>query len=436
MFARALPIAVATLLLGGLAGCEKVDHENIDRWQHTSKGPAKLEKAVASDAIDPDLAAHAAANLLKRGDDRQVYAAFEAMAAGRRAQVIARLAPRMWDAARVENEHELPRGLQVAAKDALIRLHHWADEPTRQQIAGYLADWYCVASYEDRAKTGAIGGAVALRLVGAQAGKKLISVVNGVIAAPGQDRRKNRIGDELLLGLAVTGHPDAVKYALDIARMDRGDSTLATRALRALFKAYVEPDGFDAADREALVPNLAAIVDVARDDAIDSQAANDAVALIRAVGPPRCLAPLLALIGAPHRRAEFKLVAANNALKCGGPGAIADVVRALPDAGVYPRTEVDRRVSGEIARMSPRDQVQSAARGLLAEKSTVAKWVGIEALAAMKATEDAPRIAALAGSRERLVGYWGERAEGREDPTLGARARELVTQLGAPSDRR
>ena len=49
----------------------------------------------------------------------------------------------------------------------------------------------------------------------------------------------------------------------------------------------------------------------------------------------------------------------------------------------------------------------------------------------MKSTEDAPKIAALASRRERLVGYWGERGEGKSDPTLGQRAREISAQLGA-----
>src|SRR5262245_36662424 len=203
MFARALPITVTVALgvaLGlGALGCEKTDHESIDKWSHTSKGPAKLMRTVSDDAIDPDLSAHAAANLIKRDDDREVYAAFDAMAPARRAQVIARLAPRLWQTARVENERELPGKPQVAAKDALVRIHKWADDPTRQQIDGYLIDWYCVASYEDRARAGASQGSAVMRLVGPAAGKKLISVVNGVIAAPGQDKRKNRIGDELLL---------------------------------------------------------------------------------------------------------------------------------------------------------------------------------------------------------------------------------------------
>ena len=67
MSVRALSIATAvagTLALG--MGCEKVDHENIDKWSHTSKGPAKLLKAVGNDAVDADLSAHAAANLIKR----------------------------------------------------------------------------------------------------------------------------------------------------------------------------------------------------------------------------------------------------------------------------------------------------------------------------------------------------------------------------------
>lgn len=437
MLARALPIAVAAFTVGtacalalGAAGCEKLDHENIDRWSHTTKGPAKLLRAVTGDGADPDLSAHAAANLLRLDDDREVYAAFEAMPAARRADVIARLAPRMWSIARVERERELPGKPQLTAKDALVRLRAWADEPTRQQIDGYLIDWYCVASYEDRARAGVHTGASVMRLLGPPAGRKLIGVVNGVIAAPGQDRVKNRVGDQLLLGLAATGYPDAVKYVLDLARMDRGDPSLASRALSALDKAYVEPDGFEPADRAALAPNLPALVAIARDDRTPSRAADDAVALIRTVGPPRCLAPLLGMIGVPHRNSRFKFVVAQSALRCGGPGAVVDVVRALPDAGGYAQDEIDGAISGEIARMAPRDQALAAARALLGEPSTLARWVGIEALGAMKASDDAPRVAALSSHREPLVGYWGQRGEGKPDPTLGQRAREISAQLG------
>src|SRR5882762_9177788 len=124
---RVLLIAVLSLA----AGCERVDHDNLEKWTHTESGPGKLRKALANDALDADLSAHAAANLIRRGDDREVFAAFEAMTAGRRAEVAARLAPRLWDIARVENERDLPGSPQVAAKDALIRLLPSASDATR-----------------------------------------------------------------------------------------------------------------------------------------------------------------------------------------------------------------------------------------------------------------------------------------------------------------
>src|SRR6185295_1831195 len=167
------------------------------------------------------LSAHAAANLIKRGDDRDVYGVLEAMTPGRRSAVIAKLAPRLWEIARVENDKDLPGAPQVMAKDALVRTRKWADDATRSQIDGYLIDFYCVSSFEGRAKVGANLGATVMRLVGPPAARRLTSVVNGVIAQPGQDKVKNKIGDELLIGLAATASPDAVKYVLDIARMDR-----------------------------------------------------------------------------------------------------------------------------------------------------------------------------------------------------------------------
>jgi hypothetical protein len=136
------------------------------------------------------------------------------------------------------------------------------------------------------------------------------------------------------------------------------------------------------------------------------------------------------MVAAPHRNPRFKYVAANNALKCGGPKAIVEVIEALPDQGAYAKDQVNGAISGEIAKMSPRDQVLAAARTLLGDRSTVARWIGMETLTAMKSTEDAAAIAKLSTSRERLVGYWGERAEGKEDPTLGQRAQELAAELG------
>lgn len=433
MLVRVLMIAIVTL--GLAAGCEKTNHENIDKWMQTSKGPGKLEKTLADESLDADLSAHAAVNLVRIGMDAQVRAAFEKMSQPRRVQVIAKLAPRIWDLARIEREDALPGSGQIVAKDALIALRKHADAAQKQQIDGYLIDWYGVMSYEARAKVGATLGAQVMRMVGPAGGKKLISVLNGVIAAPGQETTKIRIGDELMLGMAASGNVDAVKYLLDVARMDRGDPTLPGRAMRALHKAYVDPGGeLELADPAALVENLDGLVTIAKDETLAGAPANDAIELIRAAGAPHCLEPLVSMVSLPHPDRRFRYTAAYAALLCGGPKAIPQIVGAFPDSGSYVGEELQGAVAGPIAKMSPPDQVKAALRDLLENGGKLGKWVAIEALAAMKSTEDAPRIAALVKSKERLSGYWGDQSgvaakDRKADPTLGQRAKELSDQL-------
>jgi len=429
MFARVLTILLVALSLFA-AGCEKTDHDTIDKWMRTEKGPGKLKKAVADESGDPELAAHAAANLVKMGQEAEVRAALDAMSPGRRTLVLAKLAPRLWDLARVEGEKKLPGASQIAAKDALVTIRKWADDTQKPQIDAYLTDWYGVESYEKRAGSGQYTGATVVRMIGPPLGKKLIGVVNGLIAAPGQEKSKYKINDELLIGLAASGSPEAVTKLLDVAKMDRGDTTLATRAMDALYTAYVDPNAlFDIQGPEALVPNLDAIVAMAKDDTQPGKVVNTSIDLIRAIGAPACFAPLISMVPVPHRQSRFKYVTANSALRCGGAKSIVQVVRALPDSGAYVKDELVGAIAGEIAKMTPRDQVLAALRELLHDKSTVARWTAIEALAAMKSVDDKPKIAALSGVRDRLVGYWGEDA-GKPDPTLGQRAKELADQMG------
>ncbi len=435
MFARVLLfVVVAGVALG--VGCEKTDHDNIEKWTHTKKGPDKLKKAFADESIDADLSAHAAINMIKTGADPDVRTGIEAMSPPRRAAVIGKLAPRLWEMARIEKETDLPGASQIIAKDALITIRKFADEPQKQQIDTYLVDWYAVESYEARAQVGSTLGAAVMRMVGPSAAKKLMGVANHVIVAPGQDKVKNRIGDELMLGMGATGSPEAVKYVIDIARMDRGDKTLSARATSQLFKAYVDPGGlFDMADPSGLVPNLDALISFAKDENMPGAAVNDVIGLIRAVGTPRCLEPLISMITYPHREPRFRYTTTYNALLCGGTKSVVEVVRALPDSGTYDKEDLVGAVAGVIAKMSPRDQVLGVARELLQDKGRVAKWVAIEALAAMKSTEDVSKIAALAGNSERLVGFWGDQGDKdpkdrKEDPTLGQRAKELADKLG------
>ncbi len=434
MLARLLLIAMVTSVIG-LAGCEKTDHENIDKWTRTQKGPGKLKKAVSDEGLDPDLSAHAAANMVRMGNDPEVREALDGMSAARRVQVIEKLAPRLWDVARVEKEDDLPGAPQITAKDALISLRKYASDAEKQQIDTYLIDWYATISYEGRAKVGAVLGAAVMRMVGAPGGKKLMTVANSTIAAPGQDKAKNRIGDELMLGLAASGNPEAVKYLLDIVKMDRGDETLSRRAMNALHTAYVNPAGlFDLADPAALGPNLDGMVAIAKDESMPGQVVNDAIELIRAVGSPACLAPLTAMIPYPHKESRFRYTVAYAAVHCGGTGAFVDVVKALPDSATYAMAELNGAVSGEIAKLSPRAKVAEGLRQLLDDNHRMTRWVAIEALTLMKSTEDAPKIAALSGAKDKLIGFWGDQSkkdpkDRKDDPTLGQRAQDLAGAL-------
>jgi hypothetical protein len=379
--------------------------------------------------------------MVRMGNDPEVREVLEQMSPARRVQLIEKLAPRLWDVARIEKEDDLPGAPQITAKDALIGLRKYASDAEKQQLDTYLIDWYATISYEGRAKVGAMLGAAVMRMVGPAGGKKLMAVANTVIAAPGQDKAKNRIGDELMLGLAASGNPDAVKYVLDIVKMDRGDQTLPKRAMNALHTAYVNPGGlFDLAEPTALVPNLDALVGIAKDENMAGQVVNDAIELISAAGSPACLPPLVAMIPYPHKDPRFRYAIAYAAIHCGGTKSFVEVVKALPDGGNYAKDDLNGAVSGEIAKLTPKATVLEGLRPLLDDKHRMTRWVAIEALTLMKSVEDAPKIAALSGVKDKLVGFWGDQSDKapkdrKEDPTLGQRAKDLadaLTHLEAP----
>lgn len=427
MFVRALTIAFTFLLAFAAVGCEKTDHDSIDKWMRTEKGPGKLKKALSNEGIDADLSAHAAANMILMSKESEVYAALDAMSPGRRVQVVGALIPRLWNVARINDEKQLPTPNQTAAKDALFTIRKYADDAQKQKIDEYLIDWYAVISYEKRATAG-IGGAKIIRTIGPAAGKKLSSILNQMIAMPGQEKVKIVISKQLLLGMAASGDPEAVKYILDLIPMDRGDKDLPKRAMDVLYIAFIDPgqEDFPLVGPEALVPNIEMLTAIAKDDRQPGKIVNDAVALIRATGQPHCYAPLLSMVGSPHNDERFKYVAAVNALICGGTKTIAEVVNALPETRPYIKEELQGSVVKQITGMTPAEKVKEQLRELLNSKDWVSRWTAIEALAAMKSTEDYPKIAAVASSKDKLVGYWGDNEEKKPDMTLGQRAKELA----------
>lgn len=425
-----LALASATM---SLAACEKTDHPTIEKWGNTQKGPEKLKKTFLDEGIDADLSAHAAAVMLRKGRESDVKAGLEAMSQGRKAAVAKALAPRLWEVARVEKEMDLPKGEQIAAKDHLFMLRKFGDAETQGVIDNYLLDFYAVGSYEGRAMGGGVIGARVIRSLGPMAAKKMISAANAVVAAP-----KNKIGPELLLALAATGSPEAVKYVLDVAKMDRGDPDLANRATDALHRAYIQNDSlFDVAPAEpALGPNVEQLAAIVKDDKMPAHSANNAVDLIRAIGAPACVKPLAEMIGYPHKEEAFIFMAVQNGLVCGGVKSIPDIIRVLPE-GTYDGDALRDSIVKPMVRLTPKAAVVTEVRALFGDKKLVVQWVAAEAVGELKSVEDAPKVAALTKDPRKLQGYWGDQsgvpvADRKADPTLGQRAKEILAKLDAP----
>jgi len=422
-------IVVACVLAVGCS--DKVSHDHLDEWMQTEKGPTKLRKAVSDTSIDADLSAHAVENLVIIRDDAAAREALASLSDARKAAVLPKLAPRLWKLARIEGELTAPTDLQIAGKDMLAEIRGQADPATQTTIDGYLLDWLTGGYYEGRSPAGRWTGAQIVRMIGPSAAPSMIKAANAVVGAPEQQGKRVRVGDELLLGLAVTGDPEAVKYVLDLTGLERGDATLPERAMDALYAAYVEPPPaqFERADKAALVPHVDALAGVVSSSGASNRMVNDAVALIGAVGAPSCIAPLVKMIGQPHSDRRYVWVGANNALRCGGPAAIREVARALPTGGRYEHEAMAGSVVDPIAKMAPKEQVVAAARELLADRSWVARWVGAEVLAKVGGAEDLSKIQALSRDRARLTGYWGEGSL-KNDPTLGQRVGELTKKGG------
>ncbi|MEO8554499.1 MAG: hypothetical protein ABI678_31200, partial [Kofleriaceae bacterium] len=142
MFVRALMIAIVSMVMFG--ACDKPTHENIEKWANTQKGPGKLQSAFKDEALEADLSAHAAAVLVKKGMDADVRTGLEQMTPARRTELVSKLAPRLWEVARVEGDNQQPNPTQVHAKDALVLARKFGDDKTKVMIDGYLTDWYAV----------------------------------------------------------------------------------------------------------------------------------------------------------------------------------------------------------------------------------------------------------------------------------------------------
>ncbi len=435
----ALRLAAALALLFVSACSEDVSHENLDRWRSTQKGPAKIGSAFNSDEVAPELRAHAAQNLIALDRFAEVRQRFETMPESVRHPIVAALAPRLWEDAKVDGEMTVPSDRQWAAKDALYEVRRFASEATRAEIDRYLVEWLAGGYYEGRATAGRVSGRMVVRAIGPSVAPKLLEAARSTVARPPDAKgSRARVGDELLVALAVSADPDAVGFLLQLVTGEKHDESLPHRAMGALITAFVDPVGLEPADPSALEPHIDALVAVTRSSEADGTMKNDAVSLLAAIGMPKCLPPFVEMITFPHSEKQFVWIGAQQGLRCGGADAVIPVAEALPRDLAYERGILEKYVWDEMTAISARASVASGARTLLASPSWVARITGVEVLGKLAipaaAADDAKKIRELAGDGTVLKGWWGkpknDPAVGRKpDPTLGQIASEVAKRL-------
>ncbi len=434
--------AMAAALLVALAGCEKVTHDKLDDWLSTRSGPEKLRKAVGDSDLDADLRAHAAQNLIRLGEEGAAFEAIEAASETSRKKIATKLAPRLWENARIDKPMAIPSPLQTTAKDGLYRLRALADEDTRAKIDGYLTDWLTGGWYDGRAESGVVPGEQIIRAIGPSSSPRMIAAIDRVIASPPDAQGATvKIGDKLLLGVAVSGSPESVGKLLDVIRsgqLARQDKGLPVRAMNALIIAYLAPEDFPAVEPGALAPHVATLSELARDENQPATIIQGAIDLVQKAGMPACLDPLVGMVTHPHANPRYRWIAAQRALDCGKLDALIPVVEAFPVNADTARDDLEGTVWERATQMGSRKQVGERARTLLSSDSWVARVTGAEVLARLadpaSAAADAALVRNLAGDRTPLRGWWGDQedlpaAKRKKVPTLGEVAAGAASRL-------
>ena len=430
--------ALVLVTLGALAGCDKVDHDNIDKWVETENGAEKLKKALRSSDHDADLRAHAAENLIlhPEGQFVDVKDAFENMEEAEQQKVMEQLVPRLWEKATSGPDDPMKVSqTNIQSKDAMFELRQYAGDKTRAKIDEYLIEWLS-RFYEGRAQTGRVSGRTIVREIGKSSAPKLLQIARAMLVKPpGSEGERLKVGDELLVGLAWTGDPEAAGLLMDMVSKDYKDESLPKRAIAALHEAYVEPvTGTPLPAHDALRPHIDKLAEVAKNESLPGVMNNDAIELIAAVGPPECIQPFVEMASLPTVRRDFRWTGVQRGLRCGGAAAVVPILDTVPVNNWYERALLEKYIWKEILAAPGGAKVAEQVRQLLSSQSWVARVTAIEVLGVMSAgkdtaAEDAKRIRALAGDRTVLKKWWGEEGKKRPDPTLGQVAKEVAGRL-------
>jgi hypothetical protein len=431
---RACVLFALVALVALLGGCEKPSHDNVEKWRNSQKGVAKLTATLRNASLDADLRAHAAEALIWCNDVQQVVDLVSAMPAAERDAFFAKFTPRLWSVAKSNDADVAPTSHQVRAKDALFQLRPLAEGPRRDEIDDDLVDWLTAGSfYAQRAATGDQPGNRIIRAIGKRAGPKMTQLGRDLYGQLDKGAQGIQpIDSHTLEAIAWTGAPEAISFLIDLAEKEQKQEGLQVQALTAIYTVYIDnTEAGPKPDLEGLAPNLKRLQAIASDPDQPGENVNVAFELINAVGPPRCLQPLVYL--ATHRDFILRLRAVDFAMRCGGADAIVPVAEALPDDNdaEYKQSIIRKYIVQKIG-SDMRAGALEAARILLSSRRWLARFIGIEILDEYGTKADAKLVRALARDKQVLHGFWDDPRPGeakKKDPTLGQRATEVADLL-------
>lgn len=433
------PLILALACLFGVGACESASHENIEKWGNTEQGPDKLVKALKGSEHSPDLRAHAAQKLIEIGKFVTVKEAIEGLSDEQRITVMAKLAGRLWEMARIVDAMKMPTSTQTSAKDTLYYLRGYADATTRSQMDEYLVEWFVGGHYEGRATMGKVSGAMTIREIGKAAGGRLLETARGIVASPPDAEGKRAIvGNELLKALSLSGDKEALEFLMQLAAKPRGDLGLPRRILAALHFAYVKPTGFEPANGKALIEIQEKLEEVRYNESLSGTERNDAVALLSAIGAPECIAIFTRMVSYPSDVKLHRWAGLQKGIQCSGPQGLEALTEALPITTSYERGMLSKHLWDEVLKYDDKATISAAARRLIRSSSWVARVTGIELLGMLasekRAAEDAELIQGLTSDSHRLKNWWGAqkkvpKGEMKSDPTIGEVAKDVAKRL-------
>jgi len=184
-------LAIGLGLLG-VAACDSVSSEKIEQWKGTQKGPEKIEAALRSSSVAPNLRAEAAAAMIDMGTPEKVDEAMAAIPAGERWEILKSFIP-----LQIKTMESAPLPKARDARDGLFGVRQFAPAEEQAEIDAAL-----LTSLEKDLKEGRFAGGrhsldKMLTAIGPPSGPMLVRLLNDPKAPyKGLAELLLRVGDE------------------------------------------------------------------------------------------------------------------------------------------------------------------------------------------------------------------------------------------------